>query len=69
MPELPEVETIRRQLLEMAPFAIKKIDLSSKVHSILQDKNGSLIPKAKRFPTFPARARCSIFIWEKISAF
>lgn len=45
MPELPEVETIRKQLEVVTPFIIKKVELSNVVGSILKTKE--FAPKGK----------------------
>ncbi len=45
MPELPEVETIRRQLQENMPFTIEEVVYSPVVHSILKEKAREFDPR------------------------
>ena len=47
MPELPEVETIRRQLEKKTPVTIEKVKYSPVVKSILKKENKNFDPKGR----------------------
>lgn len=61
MPELPEVETIRRQLVEELPFKIKKVEYSPVVKSILKEESKDFNPKGCEVNWISRKGKLLIF--------
>lgn len=64
MPELPEVETIRSQLVRSTPFKILKVEMSSVVGSILKEKSREFSPEGKTILTIGRKGKLLDFVLE-----